>query len=100
MPLGGLVTDVLPHAFTGLATIDGVMVPDGTLVTAWLAGFEEPLAESITSNGSYLLIAPQYGSDSFAHRILTFRIAGLIAAETVPWVPGEVYDLDLTALSN
>ncbi len=94
------MTDVLPHAFTGLASIDGVIVPDGTPVTAWLEGFQEPLAEGIISKGSYLLIAPQYGNDPFAGRIVTFRIGGLIAAETVAWVPGEAYELNLRASSN
>jgi len=75
-------------------------VPDGTPVTAWLEGFQEPVAEGATSNGRYLLIAPQYGNDSFAGRILTFRIGGLIAAEIAAWVPGEAYELDLRVSSN
>ena len=90
----------MPHAFTGLASIDGVIVPDGTLVTAWMEGFYEPIAEGTISNGRYLLIAPQYGNDSFAGRILTFRVGGLIAAETAAWATGEAYVLDLRASSN
>ena len=99
-PLPPARTDVLPNAFAGTATIDGLPASDGTVVTAWLAAFLEPLDEGTVSNGSFVLTIPQYGAESFAGETLTFRVGDFDAAETAIWKAGGVSALNLTASSS
>lgn len=95
--LGEIMPSVSPHVFVGNAIVAGHLVPDGTQITAWLQGFQQPLAEDVTSDGRFLLVAPQYSEDSFAGRTLTFMIGGLDAAETATMAQGAADVLNLTA---
>ena len=49
---GGLLSSPLrqpqpPHVFVGTATIDGVLAPEGAVVTAWIGGEKVPGAEAL-----------------------------------------------------
>jgi len=86
---------VIPHAFLGLATVNGRPAADGTVVTAWVDG-QQVTAKSVT-DGYYppLIVEPRSGS--FAGKTVTFAIGGTPAEETVLWKSGEVTELNLTA---
>jgi hypothetical protein len=99
-PLPPARSDVPPHVFVGTATLDGLPASDGTAVTARVAAFLEPVGEGTVSNGSYFLTVPQYGSESFASRTITFRLGAFDAAEAGTWLAGGGDELNLTASSG
>ena len=74
-----------PNVFVGTATIVGAPAPDGTVVTAWVEGFSEPVGEGVVTGGSYALKAFQFGTTSFAGRIIIFKIGESTANETGTW---------------
>ena len=91
---------VLPHVFTGNATIDGAPAPEGTTVTVWLQKFAEPIGQGVFSSGQYTVLAEQYGNSSFNGRTITFKLDGLVAQQTAVFDSGEGTILDLTAASS
>ena len=93
-----LVSDALPQALLVTATINGAPAPDGTLVTAWMKAFREPVAQGMLVDGTFLLIVPQYGSTPFSGETMSFKIGELDAGETAIWQPGAADLLDLTAV--
>jgi hypothetical protein len=99
-PLPPARTDVLPHVFVGTATLDGLPASDGTVVTAWVAAFNEPVGEGTVSNGSYSVTVSQYGSESFANKTVTFRLGAFDATEAATWLAGGGDVLNLTASSG
>jgi len=74
-----------PNVFVGTATIGGAPAPDGTVVTAWVEGFSEPVEEGVVAGGSYALKAFQFGITSFSGRTITFKIGDSTANETGTW---------------
>jgi len=86
---------VIPHAFLGLATVNGNPVSDGTVVAALVDG-RQVVAESV-SGGSYPVLMVEPDADSFVGKTVTFTIGGIPANETALWTQGEVTQLNLTA---
>ena len=86
---------VIPHAFLGLATVNGNPASDGTVVAAFVDG-RQVVAESV-SGGSYPVLMVEPDADSFVGKTVTFTIGGIPANETATWAQGEVTQLDLTA---
>ena len=86
---------VIPHAFLGLATVNGNSASDGTVVAAFVDG-RQVVAESV-SGGSYPVLMVEPDADSFVGKTVTFTIGGIPANETATWAQGEVTQLDLTA---
>jgi len=86
---------VIPHAFLGLATVNGNPAADGTVVAAFVDG--QQVDEKYVTGGAYpvLLVAPT--TDSFVGKTVTFTVGGLPAVETFSWRQGEVTELNLTA---
>ena len=86
---------VMPHAFLGLATVNGSPASDGTVVAALVDG-RQVVAESV-SGGSYPVLLVEPDADSFVGKTVTFTIGGIPANETALWAQGEVTQLNLTA---
>ena len=86
---------VIPHAFLGLATVNGNPASDGTVVAAFVDG-RQIVAESV-SGGSYPVLMVEPDADRFVGKTVTFTIGGIPANETALWAQGEVTQLNLTA---
>ena len=95
MPSSASAQGVIPHAFLGLATINGSPAADGTVVAALIDG-RQVTAKSV-SGGSYPVLLVEPANDSFVGKIVTFTIGGIPANETALWTQGEVTQLDLSA---
>ena len=94
-PSGASAQRVIPHAFLGLATINGFPAADGTVVAALVDG-RQVVAKSV-SGGSYPVLLVEPNNDSFVGKIVTFTIGGIPANETALWIQGEVTELNLSA---
>ena len=95
MPSGASAQGVIPHAFLGLATINGSPAADGTVVAALIDGRQ--VAAKSVSGGSYPVLLVEPANDSFVGKIITFTIGGIPANETALWTQGEVTELNLSA---
>ena len=95
MPSGASAQGVIPHAFLGLATINGSPAADGTVVAALVNGRQ--VAAKSVSEGSYPVLLVEPANDSFVGKIVTFTIGGIPANETALWTQGEVTQLNLSA---
>ena len=95
MPSGASAQRVIPHAFLGLATINGSPAADGTVVAALIDGRQ--VAAKSVSGGSYPVLLVEPVNDSFVGKIITFTIGGIPANETALWTQGEVTQLNLSA---
>ena len=60
-------------------------MPDGTVITAWVEEFSEPVGESVAAGGSYNLKVFQFGTTSFSSRTITFKIGEFTTNETGTW---------------
>ena len=67
------------------------------MVTAWVEGFSEPVGEGAVAGGSYALKAFQFGTTSFAGRVITFKIGESTANETGSWQSLGADVVNLTA---
>ncbi len=95
LPSGVSAQRVIPHAFLGLATVNGSPATDGTVVAALVDG-NQVAAKSVV-NGSYPVLLVESTTESFVGKTVTFTIGGIQAAETAVWQQGEVTELNLTA---
>ena len=95
MPSGASAQRVIPHAFLGLATINGFPAADGTVVAALVDGRQ--VAAKSVSGGSYPVLLVEPNNDSFVGKTVTFTIGGIPANETALWTQGEVTELTLSA---
>ena len=95
LPSVVLAQRVIPHAFLGLATVNGNPASDGTVVAALVDG-RQVVAESV-SGGSYPVLLVEPDANSFVGKTVTFTIGGIPANETALWTQGEVTQLNLTA---
>jgi len=86
MPSGASAQAVMPHAFLGLATINGSPAADGTVVAALVDGRQ--VAAKSVSGGSYPVLLVEPANDSFVGKIITFTIGGIPANETALWTQG------------
>ena len=89
--------DVPPHVFVGTVTIGGATAQDGTAITAWIQDYLVPVGEAVVSSGDYSIKVPQYGTEPFKGRTITFKIGGLDAHQSTVWLEGEGDILNLTA---
>ena len=89
-----------PHALVGTVTLcpsEASCVPaaDGEVVTAWMKGIDEPVAEATVSEGQYHLRIVQRGGRVYFGRTLTFKVGDQDAYQTQTWVSGAAGVLDL-----
>ena len=86
---------VPPHVFLGTAAGSNGPAQDGTTISALID--DQPVGSVVVANGSYpVLLVEQPVGASYAGKEVTFTIGGLAAAETAPWVQGELTELNLT----
>jgi len=90
----------LPHYFAGTVSTSKGLVPEGTVVGAWVEGVKE-VETAVTAQSTYEMLVPgEYGDDG---KIVSFTVAGVQASQTAPWVSGEVsypFDLTISALPD
>jgi hypothetical protein len=94
IPTAVFAQRVPPQVIVGSATLDGVSAADGAAITAWIGG--EQVADTHASGGEFTLLLDQ-GDGSYAGEVVSFKISGAEAAETVAWVQGGAVLLDLVA---
>jgi len=85
-----LAQQIPPHVFIGTVTINGVLAPVGTAITAFIDGVVQGSTE-VGSGGGYTLVVNQGSSTD-----ITFKIGNLDANETATWEQGGATTLDLT----
>ena len=78
----------MPHVFVGSVTINGAPAPDGAEVTVWVAEYDGPVGNGITSGGNYSVLAHQHGTTSFDGKTLIFKVNGQDTGETGVWEMG------------
>jgi hypothetical protein len=88
-----------PHVFVGQATIDGVPVPDGTIIRAVVNGEYVPKAETAVQDGKYAVIVEQPKETGTAEAAIGFVVGDYPAQQSGYWKMGEATHLDLTASS-
>ncbi|HEX9975880.1 MAG TPA: CFI-box-CTERM domain-containing protein [Dehalococcoidales bacterium] len=90
----------LPHYFAGTVSTSKGLVPEGTVVGAWVEGVKE-VETAVTAQSTYEMLVPgEYGDDG---KIVSFTVAGVQASQTAPWESGEVsypFDLTISALPD
>ena len=100
----------LPSSFWGIAKVNGVTPPDGTLVTAWINGVQYASTKTMSypgwGGGLYTLTVPgdQTGTEQIEGGVqgdtIVFEIGELVASPTGVWRSGTNVHLDLTATSQ
>jgi hypothetical protein len=90
----------LPASFYGTVTVDGVDVPEGQRVSAWIDGVQ--CAETLTflyeGRSMYVLNVP--GDGGQPGDTIVFHVGELVASPTATWRGGTNTELNLTAMSN
>jgi len=97
-------TMTIPHSFHGKARKSGNLVPMGTKVTVWVAGYANPVAETKTTVSdalgpnvdNYALLVYQHGSVLDQNSSLIFHIGGVDTGQVHSWEEGGADRLDLT----
>ncbi len=88
----------LPHVIVGAANIDGIAVPDGTAVTAWVEG--ALAAATASSQGRYgFSVEPPKGL-SYVGKTVLFKVGDCEASPTIAWQAGAADPVDLTAITQ
>lgn len=119
-------SSVPPNVFVGKATLGGATAPDGTVVTAWIAGTNSTsviikvtatansgetdsasstllvsgainAGQATVKDGEFVVTAAQPSGQSFAGKTVTFTIGGKDARQTGKWQQGGATILDLTS---
>ena len=88
----------LPATFWGQVTLDGVDVPDGTEITAWVDGTQigQVVSETFDNQSVYVLDArppdtwdPDAGPPYTEGGTVVFRIGSSMAEQTATWTMGD-----------
>ena len=88
MPLGWSAV------FAGRVTRLGEMIPDGTLVSAWIDDLE--VGSTITRDSNYVLKVNTPPTQSFTGKLIHFRVSEDVANEITLWgVNGDKLDLTI-----
>ena len=90
-------TDVTPHVFAGTASVNGAPASEGTVITAYVISFQDPVGEGVVSGGIYNLLVFQYGSGSFTGKTITFKVGQFTANETAVWQSFGADEVNLNA---
>ena len=83
-----------PHVFTGTVTVNGLLAPVGTRVTAFIDGMELA-ATMVSSDGKYVLLVP----DPPSGRTIIFKVGDFFASQIAAWESGGAEVLNLTAIN-
>lgn len=83
--------------FYGEVKLDGTPVPDGTEISAWIEG--EKVAETSASSSKYKLKIVQPEGKNFENKKVRFKVGKDFATEVGVWAAGEIFNLNLNAVS-
>jgi hypothetical protein len=90
----------LPHYFAGTASTSNGLVPEGTVIEAFLEGVKEA-ETAVTAQSTYELLVPgDYDDDG---KIVSFTVGGVQASQTAAWASGELdssFDLTISELPD
>ena len=89
-----------PNLIQGTVVIDGVAPPDGTVITPWIDGNQVPLMVGEVNGGIYSIKVLQPTGTFFDGKEIWFKIGDFFANQTIRYSVGEVYELNLTAISS
>jgi hypothetical protein len=98
----------LPASFYGTVKLDGVNVPAGTLVSAWINGAKYAEAATTLADGTSVYLFDVPGDDPDTSEIeggrdgeiVVFEVAGYDVDQTTRWFNGTHSRLDLTATTG
>lgn len=129
-PNTNIASNIPPHVFVGGVTLNGSAAPDGTTVSAWVAGglpgkivlaatasddsgnttvaevslellAQQVLIEETTVvDGNYTLLVGVLQGQSFDGRTVHFRVNGIPARSTGTWLQGGGDELPLTVVAQ
>jgi hypothetical protein len=88
-----------PHVFVGEATLDGVPVPDGTVIGAVVNGQALSKAETTVREGKFTLIVEQPEGVGGEPAAIGFSVGDFVAQQSHAWELGEITVVTLTASS-
>ena len=92
LPAIASAQSVPPHLFIGTATVNGLIAPSGTVITAMIGG-EAKGSVKVGSNGTYTRLLVDSGTGSE----ISFVLDSLTASETATWEQGGSTVLALNA---
>jgi len=92
LPAIASAQSVPPHLFIGTATVNGLIAPSGTVITAMIGG-EAKGSVKVGSNGTYTRLLVDSGTGSE----ISFALGSLTATETATWEQGGSTVLALNA---
>jgi hypothetical protein len=97
IPVVTTAQPVPPCRIHGTATVDGVLVVDGTVITATVDGdtYTSAPTPSVYGASTYLLQIAQPEGKSYVGKAITFKIGANDATESTTWVQGGNITLDL-----
>ncbi|MCH7621942.1 MAG: hypothetical protein IH870_08600 [Chloroflexi bacterium] len=87
----------MPHVFAGTVRVDGVIAPDGIVVTARIDGLLAAVA--VLKDGSYTLVVEPPQGVSYIGKKVIFSVGECQASPTAIWQTARVDRVDLTATS-
>ena len=103
-----LANPPLPSSFNGTVKVNGVNVPAGTVVSAWIGGvqYRTTTVQYIAPDMKYLMSVPGYDPDTGLYPLgvenasIDFYIGSIKAAQTGTWHGGTNQQVNLTATSD
>jgi len=96
----------LPHTFYGTVKKDGVNVPDGTLVSAWIGGIQYVTTTTLTFEGNSVYSIDVPGDDLYTSiteggvdgDTVSFRVGSDKASQVAVFSFGSITNLNLTTV--
>lgn len=104
VPLPAKNTQQIPHMFIGKATKGGELVPMGTKITVWIAGYSSPVGSTKSfvpnaptgpSGNNYNVQVEQYGAVLNEASSLMFHIGDQDTGQVHTWEQGGAHILNL-----
>jgi hypothetical protein len=82
--------------------LNGASVPNGTIVTAIIEGYGYNTVTPAEGYGAstFRIVIPKAQGADYANKIVSFRINGYTASQTVVWTTGGNVLVNLTATST
>ena len=96
-----------PSSFYGTVTLDGVSVPERTVVSAWINGVQYAEVATTVTNGDATFVLDVPGDDPNTPQVeggregqvIIFEVAGYAAGQMALWHDGGVSELNLAAIA-
>lgn len=87
-----------PSAFNGSVLINGVNAPNGTVVTAIVAGYGYSTTTTTVSGAShYYIVIPKAAGITYEGQTVTFMVNNVLVTQTSTWTEGANKQKNLTS---